>query len=69
VRQVDSFVHRTGRTGRAGKDGLNIVFSDIENLELIAKCESSLNIKVEYKNSLTTVDPKETSDALDKHVS
>ena len=25
VRHVDSFVHRTGRTGRAGKEGINIV--------------------------------------------
>ena len=25
VRDVDSFVHRTGRTGRAGKSGRNIV--------------------------------------------
>lgn len=26
VRHVDSFVHRSGRTGRAGKSGMNIVF-------------------------------------------
>ena len=35
VRNVDSFVHRTGRTGRAGKDGLNIVFAEKSELKFI----------------------------------
>lgn len=35
VRHVDSFVHRSGRTGRAGKEGLNIVFSDKGNLSFM----------------------------------
>lgn len=35
VRNVDSFVHRTGRTGRAGKDGLNIVFAEKSELKFL----------------------------------
>ena len=35
VRNVDSFVHRTGRTGRAGKAGLNIVFAEKSELKFI----------------------------------
>lgn len=66
VRHVDSLVHRTGRTGRAGKAGTNIIFSDVENLEFIQKCESSLNIKVKYQNSLVVKDPKEEEDKLQR---
>ena len=30
VKDVDAFIHRSGRTGRAGKKGRNIVLYDIE---------------------------------------
>lgn len=35
LHEQESFVHRSGRTGRAGKDGLNIVFcSNIEDRQV-----------------------------------
>lgn len=48
-------MHRTGRTGRAGKDGLNLVFTKDEDLYFMQSCESGLKISVEYTNSLETI--------------
>ncbi|CAM9396720.1 unnamed protein product, partial [Scytosiphon promiscuus] len=43
--EKESFVHRSGRTGRAGKDGLNIIFcSNIEDRQLAA-LESDYSFK------------------------
>ncbi len=33
VRHVDSFVHRSGRTGRANKEGMNLIFCDKSELQ------------------------------------
>ena len=52
-RNVDSFVHRSGRTGRAGKDGLNFVIAKREQLKTLAKYANDLNIKYEIASTLT----------------
>lgn len=52
VRHVDSFVHRTGRTGRANKEGTNIVLCSKQELPFMKSCEESLNISITYQNSL-----------------
>lgn len=51
-RHVDSFVHRCGRTGRAGKNGTNIVFSQKSDLELLRTCEKNLKISIRYTNDI-----------------
>ena len=48
-------MHRTGRTGRAGKDGLNLIFTKDEDLHFMSTCESGLKINVEYTNSIETI--------------
>lgn len=45
--QLDSFVHRSGRTARKGKDGLNILFHDPKDLRTILDFERKLNIDIE----------------------
>ena len=52
VRNVDAFVHRTGRTGRAGKQGLNIVFAERDTVDFLKQLEDNLNIKLNYLNDI-----------------
>ena len=51
---VDSFVHRSGRTGRAGKSGRNIVLYDIneeaQKLDFFKKMEHSLKCSFKFTN-------------------
>ena len=54
VRNVDAFVHRAGRTGRAGKDGLNIVFAERESIDFLKQVEDNLNINLNYINSIAS---------------
>lgn len=46
-RNVDSFVHRSGRTGRAGRKGLNFVIVKRSELALFNKFSNDLNIDME----------------------
>jgi len=46
-RNVDSFVHRSGRTGRAGKNGLNFVIAKRQELAMFNKFANDLNISME----------------------
>jgi ATP-dependent RNA helicase DDX21 len=46
VRHVDSFVHRSGRTGRAGKSGTNLLLCSKQDLPFLKECENALNIRV-----------------------
>lgn len=48
VRHVDSFVHRSGRTGRAGKDGTNLLLCSKQELPFMKECEDSLNIQIKF---------------------
>lgn len=52
-RNVDSFVHRAGRTGRAGKNGLNFVITKRDFLKTLGKYATDLNIKYEIASTLT----------------
>ena len=53
---VDSFVHRSGRTGRAGKSGRNIVLYDVneeaQNLDFFKKMEKSLKCNFKFTNMI-----------------
>ncbi|MGP1455694.1 MAG: DEAD/DEAH box helicase [Treponema sp.] len=44
-----TFIHRAGRTGRAGKKGINIVIGDEYELCILQKLEKKLNIAVQPK--------------------
>lgn len=59
-RHIDSFVHRSGRTGRIGKEGLNIIFFEKEETKFILNLEDELNIKFEVSSNLSTQDPEES---------
>lgn len=52
IRNVDSLVHRTGRTGRANKTGTNIMLVGKAELKFMKQCEQSLRINIDYVNSL-----------------
>jgi superfamily II DNA/RNA helicase len=56
-RHIDSFVHRSGRTGRVGKKGLNIIFFERDETKFILNLEDELNIKFDLSSSLSTQDP------------
>ncbi len=38
-RHIDSFIHRSGRTGRVGKKGTNIIFFEKQDLGFILSLE------------------------------
>lgn len=45
--QMESYTHRSGRTGRAGKKGISMVFINPRENRKISQLESKLNIKFE----------------------
>ena len=44
--QPEQYIHRSGRTGRAGKSGVNITFFDHSNINSLIEIESFANIKI-----------------------
>ncbi|MCR4940282.1 MAG: DEAD/DEAH box helicase [Treponemataceae bacterium] len=42
----DFFIHRAGRTARAGAEGINVIIGDERELRILAKIEKKLKIKV-----------------------
>lgn len=51
-RHIDSFVHRSGRTGRIGKNGSNILFFEADEFKFVLELENQLNIKIDIISSL-----------------
>ncbi len=48
---TESYIHRIGRTGRAGNEGLAVTFYSAKDRALLDQIESELNIRIEKKNS------------------
>lgn len=44
--EAEAYVHRIGRTGRAGKEGTSISFSDINEKNLVKDVEKLINYKI-----------------------
>lgn len=42
----EPYIHRSGRTGRAGKEGTNITFFDESNVQDLLKIEKEANIQI-----------------------
>lgn len=46
---AESYIHRIGRTGRAGEHGLAITFIATKDLKLLAEIESAISMKIERR--------------------
>ena len=46
---AESYIHRIGRTGRAGENGLAITFIATKDLKLLAEIESAISMKIERR--------------------
>jgi superfamily II DNA/RNA helicase len=51
-------VHRSGRTARKGKNGLNILFFENNEMKFVLDLEKELNIDIEFANSIGDVEPE-----------
>ena len=51
-RHIDSFVHRSGRTGRGGKNGTNILFFEPSDFKFVLELEEQLNIAISIQQTL-----------------
>ena len=47
---TESYIHRIGRTGRAGNEGLAVTFYSPKDKPLLEMIESELNIRIDKKN-------------------
>lgn len=61
-KQLDSFVHRSGRTARKGKDGLNILFFEKDDMKFVLDLEKELNINVQLANQIDDTEEVSSSD-------
>ena len=51
-------MHRSGRTGRVGKNGINVLFFEAEEFKFVLDLEQQLNIKIDILSSLhEKIDP------------
>ena len=50
--QLDSFVHRSGRTARKGKDGTNILFIEPSQMKFALDLQKELNLKMDFIGNL-----------------
>ncbi len=46
----ESYIHRIGRTGRAGEDGYTCLFAAPKDMEILSKIEDSIGFKIERRN-------------------
>lgn len=51
-RDIDSFVHRSGRTARRGKEGLSILFFEQSQMKFILDIEKKLNINIQFASQI-----------------
>lgn len=62
--EAEAYVHRIGRTGRAGNDGTSISFSDIDEVELVKSIQKLIRYDIPvnrehaYPMMVTTLSPK-----------
>ena len=63
-RHIDSYIHRSGRTGRVGKDGMNILLLERDDLKFVFDLEEQINIKVQLVAQLTHVDSQGQEDKI-----
>jgi ATP-dependent RNA helicase RhlE len=63
-RHIDSFVHRSGRTGRVGKDGENIIMIYSDEIDFLMGLEKELNINIDISSSMHEVDIEKQSEKL-----
>lgn len=62
--EAEAYVHRIGRTGRAGNEGTSISFSDIDEVELVKNIQKLIRITIpvnrehDYPMMVTTPSPK-----------
>lgn len=49
-REIDSFIHRSGRTARQGKDGMSILFFEMDQLGFVLDVERKLHINIDFAN-------------------
>jgi superfamily II DNA/RNA helicase len=47
----EPYIHRSGRTGRAGKEGVNITFFNESNIEDLMEIERAAKIKIKIINN------------------
>ena len=52
-RHLDSFVHRSGRTGRKGKDGKNFLFFDESDYQFVLRLEKKLKLGMEITGNIS----------------
>ncbi|MEG0330026.1 MAG: DEAD/DEAH box helicase [Longicatena sp.] len=71
--EAEAYVHRIGRTGRAGKTGTSISFADIDELgyvksiEKLIKFEIPVNREHDYPMLITTPSPKKKQRGSSQH--
>lgn len=66
-RDVDSYIHRIGRTGRAGESGMAITLFDPHEEPLVRMIEQGIHVSIEkHKISGQRIVPKDKRQALEK---
>lgn len=57
-REPESYIHRIGRTGRAGADGKAIMFVDSDEKHLVMDIEKSQKIKLKKNETIKAITDK-----------
>jgi len=47
---AESYIHRIGRTGRAGENGYTCLFAAKKDMEILSEIESHIGFKIERRN-------------------
>lgn len=62
-REVEAYVHRAGRTGRSGKEGVSIAFATEKDRPLVKAIEKHIQRPLEWLNEMPPAKGKENSKA------